>query len=127
MSTDWSMATSERPYFWDPDSAYRPLRSLTDPTEGLRRVGPTTVHETGSPPSGPSLGSGIPLKLSLAVVLSSVLSSGTRVLGLPPSEGWTVIGGTVIVAALILVWTLFRLRHRAPTEDLFDSSGRPVK
>lgn len=124
---DLSMAVSGPPFLRGSLSAYPPLRSVANPTEGPGRAGPITAHESGSPQSGPSLGNGIPLKLSLAVVLSSVLSAGTRVLGLPSSEGWTVIGGTAIVAALILVWILFRLRHRAPTEDLFDSSGRPVK
>jgi hypothetical protein len=51
-------------------------------------------------------------------------SAGTRVLGLPPTEGWAVVGAVVVAVALLLIWVVLRLRARSAKEDAFDSAGR---
>lgn len=51
-------------------------------------------------------------------------SAGARILGLPPTEGWILVGALVAVAALVLLWVILRLRRRSPREDAFDSAGR---
>lgn len=57
-----------------------------------------------------------------------LLDAGSRVLGLPPLEGWALIGGAIVVVALFLGWAfLRRAQRRGASEDLFDSSGRPAK
>jgi hypothetical protein len=56
------------------------------------------------------------------------IDSATQILGLPATEGWALIGGGVAAFALFLSWILIRRgRRRGSTEDLFDSSGRPMR
>jgi hypothetical protein len=54
-------------------------------------------------------------------------ASSTRVLGLPPFEGWAVIVAVILVGALVVAWVVLRVLRRGPVEDTFDSSGRPAK
>jgi hypothetical protein len=54
-------------------------------------------------------------------------ASGTRILGLPPADGWALIGAVLAIAAFIAAWTLLRARRRSPIEETFDSAGRLVR
>jgi hypothetical protein len=57
---------------------------------------------------------------SLAIQVSAV----ARILGLPATEGWALVGAAVVAVALLLIWVILRLRRRSPKEDAFDSAGR---
>lgn len=50
--------------------------------------------------------------------------AGTRILGLPVIEGWTLVGGIATAVVLIFLWLSLRSRRRSSTEDAFDSAGR---
>jgi hypothetical protein len=52
------------------------------------------------------------------------ISADARILGLPPTEGWAIVGAAVVAAALLMIWVILRLRGRSPKEDAFDSAGR---
>jgi hypothetical protein len=57
-----------------------------------------------------------------------LLDSSGKILGLPPIEGWSLIGGAVMLLAFFLYWTLLRRsRRRGISEDIFDTSGRPAR
>ncbi|MGC2288720.1 MAG: hypothetical protein WA688_02535 [Thermoplasmata archaeon] len=82
-----------------------------------------------SPESGVATVHGGPLYISVeskaAVVLGPTPSS--RVLGLPPKEGWALIEGVIVVGVLVICWAILRTPRQRPTEDFLDSSGRPSR
>jgi hypothetical protein len=63
-----------------------------------------------------------------AGIAGSAILVGSSVLGLPPVDGWALIGGIILVAVFLVSWVFLRKsRRRGSGEDIFDSSGRPAR
>ncbi len=101
--------------------------SFSDADGGYDHAVAVVAKYTVSPEQGIATAKGGLVAVHVTFVPLSKSSSGTRILGLPPLEGWALIGGIAVVVVLILIWMFLRMRRRSPTEDMFDSSGRPVR